>query len=132
MIVASARALFDRAGGDDSRALPFRRTPLAGPPIGSLDDDAGSERPACVAKRSGGKNFRWRASVLALPCGERGEEFGKEVRSSIAVAEDRHDMFGAAGSIAAAVCFVRVPDHKFLFVRERQFAARSSAARGLS
>ena len=93
--------------------MPFRWIPLARAPIGGLDDDAGSERPACATERSRGKNFRWRASVLALPCRQRGQEFGKEVRPSIAVVENRHDMFGAAGSIAAAICFVRVPDHKF-------------------
>jgi hypothetical protein len=44
--------------------------------------------------------------VLYLSYGEQGKNIREEIRPSIALAENRHDLFGPTRSIAAAVCSV--------------------------
>jgi hypothetical protein len=53
--------------------------------------------------------------VLDLSCRERREEFGKEVESSIAVAEDRHDLCGPLSLLAATFQAIPIRSRQFLF-----------------
>src|SRR5450432_1707875 len=132
--VASTRDHFDRQSGDDSRALPVIRLPLAGAPVGGVDDDAGVERPARAVERSGGQDVRRQSSLRSLSRRRDGEEIGEEVRAAINNREAGSYLHDSHADLAAAVGAVYLRG-KFLChsgVFSISAGASSAIARGLA
>src|SRR5450432_1976989 len=106
--VVSSRDLFDRPGGDDSHALPFVRLPLGRSPVGRVDDDAGDERPARAAERSGGEDVRWRASLRPLSRRRERSEIREEIRNAAVNRKDGSHLPDTPRDVSAALGAVRV------------------------
>ena len=82
------------------------RFALDGAAVDRVDNHDDRECETPVIARRYRPDVRRRSPLLYLSYGEQGKNIGEEIRPSIALAEDRHDLFGPTRSIAAAVCSV--------------------------
>ena len=99
----------------DFRALLRDRVALGRTTVAGVDNDDNRLFETRAAMSGDYSNVRRRSSVLALSCSERGQEFGEEIRSSIAGAKDRHDLRVADSRRVASLCSFPIRGARLFF-----------------